>query len=243
MNAFLEWFSKNKPSLLTGLGIGCMVAATIQGIINAPDAKEEVEAKKEELGVEKLPIKDMALTAGPYFIPSILFTGIGIACICGGNKIYANREAAAMAAYTITDATLRETREKTKELMGKKKEKDVNESIAKDAVQSNPIGNREIILTSKGDTLCYDRMSGRYFKSDIEQLKRIQNNLNRRMMDTTFISVNELYLEIGLSPITLGDELGWDIGRGLIEMRFSAQLTDNGEPCVVIDFDIGPKQY
>ena len=243
MNGFLDWFIKNKPVILTGLGLGCMVAATISAIDVAPDAKKAEEELKEELNVEKLPVKEWVVNISPYFATPLLFTCVGAACICGGNHIYAHREAAAMAAYTITDATLRETREKTRELLGKKKEKDINEAVAKDIVQSNPINGREIIITGKGDTLCLEKISGRYFRSDIEQLKRIQNNLNRRMMDTTFISVNELFYEIGIGPITLGDELGWDIDRGLIEMRFSAQLTEDGDPCLVLDFDVGPRHY
>ena len=34
------------------------------------------------------------------------------------------------------------------------------------------MANKEVIITSKGDTLCYDSVSGRYFKSDIGTIKK-----------------------------------------------------------------------
>ncbi|MFR8351429.1 MAG: DUF6353 family protein [Blautia obeum] len=45
----------------------------------------------------------------------------------------------------------------------------MKDAVAKDKVEKNPVVTREVIITEKGNTLCYDAISGRYFKSDIEK--------------------------------------------------------------------------
>ena len=67
------------------------------------------------------------------------------------------------------------------------------------------------------------------------------NKLNRDMLDEMFISLNDFYYEIGLSNTKLGDDLGWNVSEGLIDLKFSSQLTDDGTPCVVMDYSIAPK--
>ena len=89
--------------------------------------------------------------------------------------------------------------------------------------------------------LCMDAMSGRYFKSDMETIKQVVNKLNRRIAYENYISLNDFYNEIGLSDVKNGELLGWNIDSGLIEPTFSTCLSEDGRPCIVIDFDIEPK--
>ena len=53
----------------------------------------------------------------------------------------------------------------------------MRDAIAKDRIDKNPVSSREVIITEKGNTLCYDAVSGRYFKSDIDKLKRLKSSL------------------------------------------------------------------
>ena len=39
----------------------------------------------------------------------------------------------------------------------------------------------------------------------------------------------------------LGDDLGWNIDNGYIDLRFSSQLATDGTPCLVIDYGYGPR--
>lgn len=226
-----------------GLGLGLMTYASVLSSEYVPCAIEDIKKEKEKKGVDKLSLLDSIKLSFPYILPVGVYLFAGTKLILDANDIVVKKEAAAMAAYTLAVESKDIYRQKIKEVLGDKKEKDVNEAVAKELLEKNPVSKNEIIITGKGETLCYEKISGRYFRSDIETLKKIQNELNRRMIDMTFISLNELYLQMGLSPVLLGDELGWDIGRGLIEMRFSAQLTDDGDPCLVVDFEVGPKQF
>ena len=100
---------------------------------------------------------------------------------------------------------------------------------------------REVIITEKGNTLCYDAISGRYFKGDIDKIKKAEYELNRQMRDEMYISLNDFYYEIGLDNIKIGDELGWNIDDGYIDLSFSSQLASDGTPCLVIDYSIAPR--
>ena len=77
-------------------------------------------------------------------------------------------------------------------------------------------------------------MSDRYFKSDMDKLQKSVNDLNRQMRDEMSVSLNDFYCEIGLNPIGIGDDIGWNIDRGYIDLNFSSQLADDGTPCLVV---------
>ena len=79
------------------------------------------------------------------------------------------------------------------------------------------------IITDKGNTLCFDSLSGRYFKSDIDKIKRAVNNLNRELTYDMYVSLNDFYDELDLDHTKIGDELGWNLDDGLIDVYFGSQ--------------------
>ena len=54
-------------------------------------------------------------------------------------------------------------RKKVVEAVGEKKEKKIQDAVAKERIDSHPVGTSQIIITGKGSELCYDTVSGRYF--------------------------------------------------------------------------------
>ena len=139
-------------------------------------------------------------------------------------------------AYALSESAFKEYQEKVVEEIGEKKERAVRDAVAKERIDNDPVTNREVIITEKGNTLCYEVISGRYFKTDRDALVRAANDLNRRMRDEMYISLNEWYYEIGLKGVKVGDDLGWNIDRSYIELDFSSQLADDGTPCLVVDY-------
>ena len=111
-----------------------------------------------------------------------------------------------------------------------------------DKVKKNkPDSNKVIVTPSKGEVLMFDAFSGRYFKSDVETLRRAVNDINRKIPEEMYCTVNELYLELGLPEIDLGDRLGWHIDYcNGFEESLSANITDNGEPCIVVSYEPMP---
>lgn len=243
---------RNSPIIFVTVGTIGMVSAGVMAVKATPRALELIEEEKERINrdlyeqaeesgeryepIDKLHPKDVVRLTWKCYIPAAVTGVLSIACITGGSAMNLRRSASLATAYSLTENAFREYRNKVVETVGEKKDKVVREAIAKDHLEKNPVENKEVIITDRGDTLCYDVLSGRYFMSNMDQLNKAVNEINRRMINHNYISLNEFYYEIGLSNTTLGNVLGWHIDRGTIELEFSAQLADNGEPCLVVDY-------
>lgn len=239
---------KHSPEILVGIGIAGMISATVLAVKATPTAmrKIDVERKRRENestdGVaEPLTKVDVVKTTWKCYIPTAVTTGVSVACLIGASSVSARRNAALATAYTLSETALKEYREKVVETIGEKKEEAIRDQVVKERIEKNPVKNAEVIISDKGNTLCYDCISGRYFRSDIEKIKRAVNELNRRMISENYISLNEFFYEIGLRPTELGNELGWNMNDGLIEPHFSSQLAEDGEPCLAIDYYVAPR--
>jgi hypothetical protein len=241
-------FSKNSPSILTGVAVAGLVTTTILAVRATPKAlmllDDEQDSRKRESingNIEPLTKKDIIKITWKLYLPSIA-TGITtIVCIVGANAVNLRRNAALASLYGLTEAAFKEYKSKVVETIGRNKELKVRDDISADKIKSNPIGKNEVIITGKGDVICYDSMSGRYFKSNIEEIKKIVNELNRTLISDMFVSVNEFYDRIGLANTALGHLMGWDLDNGLVEISFSTQLTENDEPCLVLNYTVIPK--
>lgn len=232
---------KHSPEILTGIGIAGMITTTVMAVRATPKALILIEERKEEIGAEKLEAIDMVKTTWACYIPAAITGTLSVACLIGASSVNARRNAALATAYTLSESALKDYQGKVIEMFGEKKNEAVKDAVAKDKVEKNPVVTREVIITEKGNTLCYDAISGRYFKSDIEKIKKAECELNRQMLDDMYVSLNDFYYEIGLDSVKLGDELGWNVDSGYIDLSFSSQLASDGTPCLVIDYSVAPR--
>lgn len=249
---------QKSPEIATGIGIGLGGCTVILAVKATPKALILIEEKKREINrdllneakvngldkcnrVEKLTPIDAFKTTWKCYIPAAVTGTLSVACLVGASATNARRNAALAAAYTISESALKDYKKKVVEVVGEDKEKEVRDAVAKEKMEKDPVENKEIIITEKGDTRCYDVLSGRYFKSDIDLLNKAVNEVNRRMIDQSYASLNDFYYEIGLPENKIGNHLGWRVDQGLIDLDFSAQLATDGTPCLVIDFNDAPK--
>ena len=238
--------SKHSPEILTGIGIAGMVATTVLAVKATPKAIELIKNEKElaESYNEELTSMDKVKVCWKCYIPAAVTGFMSITCLIGASSVNTKRNAALTAAYTLSDSALREYREKVVETIGEKKEKTIKDKISEDTIKQNPVTKSEVYITDKGDSLCFEPMSGRYFKSDIDKIKRAKNNLNEKILVDAFnagVSLNDFYEEIGLPKTSMGENLGWNLDTGIIDIYLSAQITDEGTPCLVINYTNPPK--
>lgn len=231
---------RHSPEILTGIGIAGMITTAVMAVRATPKALQMIDDAKEEKDETLTPVETVKV-AWKCYIPAVVVGGVSIACLVGASSVNARRNAALATAYALSESTLKEYQEKVVEKLGKKKEQEVRDDIAKDHVDRNPVSKSEVIITEKGNTLCFDKLSGRYFRSDIDKLKAAVNELNRQMRYDMYISVNEFYDEIGLSHTDFGDMLGWNIDRDYIDLQFSSQLAEDGTPCLVVAHRVLPQ--
>lgn len=237
-----QFANKHSPEILTGIGIAGMITTTVLAVRATPKALELLEKKKNEDWVDELSPLEVVKTAWKPYVPAAV-TGIAsVACLIGASSVNAKRNAALATAYKLSETALTEYREKVIETIGEKKEKTVRDKVAEERVKKNPVSKSEVIVTNNGTTLCFDPISARYFKSSIDKIKRAENELNKQMLHdiSGYVSLNEFYDELGLDHTSVGDDLGWNVDR-LIDISFSSQLNDNGEPSVVLDYLVAPK--
>ena len=233
--------TKYSPGILTGIGITGMIGATFMAVKATPKALYLIEAKKEESEVEELTPVETIKTCWKCYIPATLTTVVSAACLIGASTVSAKRNAALATAYSISEAALREYQEKVVEVVGEKKEKAVRDAVAKDQIERDPVTKSEVvIIDSNSNTLCYEPLSGRYFKSTIDKIKKAEIKLDRQMIQEMYVSLNDFYWEIGLDGTDLGDKMGWNVSKGYRDLSFSSQLADDGTPCAVIVYGIPP---
>lgn len=233
--------TKYSPGILTGIGITGMIGATFMAVKATPKALYLIEAKKEESEVEELTPVETIKTCWKCYIPATLTTGVSAVCLIGASTVSAKRNAALATAYSISEAALREYQEKVVEVVGEKKEKAVRDAVAKNQIERDPVTKSEVvIIDSNSNTLCYEPLSGRYFKSTIDKIKKAEIKLDRQMIQEMYVSLNDFYWEIGLDETDLGDKMGWNLSKGYMDLSFSSQLADDGTPCAVIVYGIPP---
>lgn len=232
---------KRSPEILTGIGIAGMISASILAVRTTPKALELIREREDELKVEKLPVGETVKTTWKCYIPAVSTCILSAACIIGASSVHAKRNAAIAAAYKLSEKALIEYKDAVIETIGEKKELEVRDKMAEKRIEKDPISKTEVIVTDKGSSLCYDSISGRYFKSDIETIKRAENVINKQMLSDMYVSLNDFYDELGLDFTKMGRELGWSVDNGLIDIHFSSQLADDGTPCLVVEYYTPPR--
>lgn len=235
-----NYVTKHSPEILTGIGVTSMITSTVLAVKATPKALTLLEEAKTEKGDELTPVESVKAAWKPY-IPAAIAAVTGAACIIGASAVNTKRNAALATAYALSEKTLLTYRDKVVETLGEKKEKEIREKISQDEVSKKHISSEQVIITSKGNTLCMDSISGRLFRSDIDQIKKIVNELNRIMRNSNYISLNDLNRELGLKNLPNGDILGWNIDDGYIDVEFDACIADNDEPCIVLNYSRPPK--
>lgn len=232
---------KNAPIILTSVGIIGMFGSTVMAVKVTPKAIKLLEEKKKKERRDSLPPKDVVKTTWKCYIPAAVTGVASTACLLKASSINTRRNAALLTAYNLSRSALTEYKEKVVDTIGEKKEREIEEAISKDKLERNPVCNNEVVITDRGNTLCYDSMFGRYFMSDREAIIGAINEINRKIVaGDMYASLNDFYYELNLSKIDIGDTLGWNIDDGGLEIYFDTQLASNGVPCLVIRYNVPP---
>lgn len=238
---------KHAPEILIGLSIAGMITTTVMAVRATPKAlmliEEEKRRQKEEKceAIDKLPAKDVVKVTWKCYMPAVTMGALSIASLVSASTVHARRNAALATVYSLSEAAIKEYRDKVVETIGEKKEKDVQDAIAKERIKNNPVSKNEVIITGKGKTLCYESFAGRYFESDIDKIKQGLNEANKELISQSYLSLNDLYYFLGIENSELGYFVGWRLDSGLIDIDFSSQLSEDGEPCLVINYPHRPK--
>lgn len=225
-------------------------------VLKAKQNGEKADEKVEELTVkEKLPVYAKCYWQTAVF--AALSAGLMIASV----KFGRHQLKAAMLMYQTASAALEEYEKATAEEVGENKAAKIKGRVAQNAIKENPPKNpQEVFDTGFGKTLCYDMLSGRYFRGDQESIRRKINNLNADLLDMGFIALNEYYEAIGLTPVMYGNCHGWHYstnryGNATLKVGFEwghsvvgaepiqgeYEDAEPAEPCLIITMKTEPR--
>lgn len=234
--------SRHSPEILMSLGIAGFATTAILSAKATPVALEKIKKAKEEKHVDKLAPIDTFKITWKYFAPAVVLGVTSAACIIGANSVNMRRNAALMTAYKLSETALTEYREQVVETVGEKKEKLIRDEVNKKQIEKTPLNTSEVYITGKGGTLCLDPLSKRYFRYDIDLIRKAENTINKQILHDLCgtATVNDFYDEISLDRTDIGDHLEWDTDN-LIDLNITPGISPSGEPCLVIGHYNAPK--
>lgn len=229
---------QNSPNILSGIAVGGVVAtayfthkaATKAAVVKANYAYENGSEIEPKVLVDEV-WRD-------YVVP-ISIAVITVTCIVGSRAIDQRRQTALISMVALGERTLSEYREKTREIVGEKKEDEIRNEIVKDRMAENP--DQDVVILTGNDIRVYDVFSDRYFTSDVETLRRAQNDVNSYCYHHMYANLNMFYSAVGLQPLPLGEELGFNMDVPL-DLMFRYQGDEAGKPVLALEFRRPPSQ-
>jgi hypothetical protein len=241
---------KNAPKIFTVLSVIGVAGTTGLAIYGTTKAIERVKAEEDQRekdsvssGLKVVPMTktDIIKIVWPCYIPAVFTAGTTVGFILAADKIHAKRNAALTALYSVSQTALTEYQKKIVATVGENKEKKIREELIQDKLDKNPVEQNEVFITNDGEMLCYDSLSGRYFKSSIEKIRKNVNDYNYSLFGEGTKSLNEFYYDLGLESTILGEQLGWMTDYGMMDVYFTSKLATNGQPCIVVEYRIMPR--
>lgn len=240
-----KYLTDNSPAVLTGVGVAGTVATAVLTGRATIQATRIYDEELRVIGVEGLDDlskdrqKILAKEILPLYIPPVVVGTLTVTSIIAANRVGTRRAAALAAAYTISERSFQEYREKVVERLGETKEQKVRDEIAQDQVDRNPVGNREIIISSNGDQLFFESYTGRYFQSTMEDVKKAMNDTNYHMFQDQYASLGDFQRRIGLPLTDISEEVGWKVDAPL-DIAFHGVISDDQRPCIAIQYRVEP---
>ena len=260
ISAVASTMSRHSPAILTGVGIGGFVTTVVMAFRAGPVAAEahtwyagtrervvndQTYSEEETKLLVKDSYKEEAKELAPVIAPVALVGAASIGCVVMANKVNADRHAAVMAAYSLSERTLSTYQQKVIEKLGEDVHSDILTDTTKEIVQNNvPTGyDKELEVVPMGQVRVYDNVTGRYFYSTREAILEAESAINKRLLDETRVPLQEFYYELGLEErFTLGESMGWDMtsyyAHNKLDIFFSPMLDDEKNPCLAINYHV-----
>lgn len=234
----LKQTNEHLPAIFTGFAIATSALALGKAIYDTPKAIKLLDAYENEVDREATPVEKIQVCWKVY-LPSLILEGCAITFMVCSHRTSAKRLAALAALYSISEDRVKALKTKIEEKITPTKARLVEEEATAALSERTPLEPEKIIATGKGSTLVYDSASGRYFYSDRESIRQAENDLNAQIISEGYACLNELYYSIGLTGVKIGDIIGWDTGE-MLRISFGSKLTEDGTPCMVIDYTCKP---
>lgn len=265
-NALKAWWSRNGSTVMF---IGAQVCAIVAPILSAkaqPKATAAVEAYKAEHMQKYIeegndpdlkdyipPTKIELAKAGCYnaYIPA---AGVTLGGIALGSMAHSTQQKQIVAwsnAYNALSTSTQYLQDAVKENVSKEKfDKIKSEAAKKECADVDPK-----TLPSKTDdpsklSWFKDEWSGQVFRSNIETIRMVRNDINEILNNEGRVPLNEWFVHLqnagcGVSLVELGWAVGWEatVPYQNLEVDIDVTQLEDGTPCGLLTFRPKPRRF
>lgn len=234
------------PEILISMGVVGMATSTVLAVRATPKALQLLEDKKYELNDDYLTGKEIVQAAWKPYVPATVLGILSAGCIVAGTATNVKRNAALATMYAISENTIREYQRKTEQIVGKDKAAEIRKEVNKARVNERPVvvstdDSQYLIKTGYGDTIIFDSLSGRYFKSSMNSIEKAVNKINRDMLSDHYATLNDFYSELNIPTIDAGNMIGWEVDNEMIDITFDSDVAESGLPYLVLTYHNRPR--
>lgn len=227
----LNWCKANPQIFITGLGVASAIATSITS------GKCHVKAVKADELNPSDNLLDFAKRNWKCYVPAAISLGVTIFAFGALHGATDKKYQALAAAYSVSQLDLSNLREKMAEQVKVLKEG----ATEKDKeVATKKLPDSAMVIFGDEQVLCVDAITGRRFRSTPELLRKYCNNISEDLLNYGACPLNDFYSQINLSPVDVGDELGWEGGK-TIEPQFMPVITDSGSPAIKVAIKPAPQ--
>lgn len=227
----LNWCKANPQIFITGLGVASAIATSITS------GKCHVKAVKADELNPSDNLLDFAKRNWKCYVPAAISLGVTIFAFGALHGATDKKYQALAAAYSVSQLDLSNLREKMAEQVKVLKEG----ATEKDKeVATKKLPESTMVIFGDEQVLFVDAVTGRRFRSTPELLRKYCNNISEDLLNYGACPLNDFYSQINLSPVDVGDELGWEGGQ-TIEPQFMPVITDSGSPAIKVAFRPAPQ--
>lgn len=244
LGATEKFVTDNSPGILTGLGVaGAVTTAVLTGReafkvgMDASTQYHEAVQEGEPLPEHLLETKHLVKTYWRGFIPAGISAAATVTCVIAANHIGSRRTAAIAAAFKLSEQLTDEYKDRVIKTLGAKKEETMRSELAKDRMERT--GGSDLIIVAGAESIFFDELSGRFFKSEMEKVRKAVNDINYQINNNYYASLTDFYNQLGLHPTTFSDAVGWNSDE-LLEVKYAATLLPDDRPAIGITFNTKP---
>lgn len=195
------------PGIMTALSIVGLIGTAVLTVKATLDTQKKFEEMQKEKG-ENLTIQEKVQIAARPCAPAVAAgLGTGIMMV-GAHRMSKMQIATLTAGYAALSQNYKKYMLKTKQLLGEDGCEKIRKAITRDEakVQKPP--------APKDDKLLYfEEYRGEFFEVSEADVIRAEYEVNKRMSEVGYVSLNFFYDAMGLKPTDEGDDLGWNFDQ------------------------------
>jgi hypothetical protein len=229
---------RNSSTILTGLTVAGVLTTGMFAIKAGVETGRYLERRRLQYMDDKTPMptrKEIIIDVWKDYIPAAGFAVITVSCAISAQSINLRRQAALVSAFTISESALREYQDQVSRI-APTKDRQARDLIAAKEIEDNPVTSKEVLIVNNAaDQLFYESLTGRYFMSSMEEVRKAINDINFTITSQVYASQNDFYRLLGLGRVDLGDEFGWS-DTGPLEVDFSTHMTDDNRAAIVLKY-------